>query len=84
MPKVLFCDTCGAKDANEDYDEKILCTLHRAEDDLVYLNNKHKEQREWVRSVWFTKLVENRKEILRLRNVVRNEHKLLRIGKESK
>jgi uncharacterized Zn finger protein (UPF0148 family) len=70
MPAIYTCDICGAPDASEDYDGRILCTYHRAEYELKSLKGVYREKRDWVKRIHLAELAKMRYEISRLERVI--------------
>ncbi len=69
MPIILICDVCGEPGV-EDRDGFVLCEYHKVEADLRDLRSAYKDERERIKTIYFSKLVAVRKEIMRLEELL--------------
>ena len=52
MPATYTCDICGKKPAGIDDNGLVLCELHRAKDDLFYLEKEYQDEKTWLENTF--------------------------------
>ena len=70
MPAVYTCDECGKPAEGENWEGKILCKYHDAENKLFYLREDYKRKRDWLKNTHLKSLSDIRVKIKELEDAI--------------